>query len=63
MINRYVFWHTPNVSSIQKDKDGAYVLYSDYETQQALLHQIFSDITKDNRLSPDTYEQLIEVMK
>ena len=31
--------------------------------QKALLKQIFSDITKDNRLSPDTYKQLIEVVK
>jgi len=28
-----------------------------------LLHQIFSDITKDNRLSPDTFDKLIEVVK
>jgi len=28
-----------------------------------LLHQIFSDITKDNRLSPDTFDRLVETVK
>jgi len=31
--------------------------------QQTLLKDIFSDITKDNRLSPDTHDKLIEVVK
>jgi len=31
--------------------------------QQALLKDIFSDITKDNRLSPNTFDKLIEVVK
>jgi len=33
------------------------------ENQQTLLHQIFSDITKDNRLSPDTFDRLVENVK
>jgi len=28
-----------------------------------LLKEIFKDITKDNRLSPDTFDKLIEVVK
>jgi len=33
------------------------------DRQQALLHQIFTDITKDNRLSPDTFDRLVEAVK
>jgi len=33
------------------------------EELEALLKEIFSDITKDNRLSPDTFDKLIEVVK
>jgi len=33
------------------------------EDQQVLLHQIFKDITKDNRLSPDTFDKLVEAVK
>jgi len=31
--------------------------------QQTLLKDIFKDITKDNRLPPDTFDRLVEVVK
>jgi len=31
--------------------------------QKSLLKDIFNDITKDNRLSPDTFDKLVEVVK
>jgi len=31
--------------------------------QQNLLKDIFSDITKDNMLSPDTFDRLVEAVK
>jgi len=31
--------------------------------KQTLLKDIFSDITKDNRLSPDTFDRLVEAVK
>jgi len=30
---------------------------------QTLLKDIFNDITKDNRLSPDTFDRLVEEIK
>jgi len=33
------------------------------EKKDQLLKDIFTDITKDNRLSPDTFDKLIEVVK
>jgi len=36
---------------------------NNFEPDKALLMDIFSDITKDNRLSPDTFDKLIEVLK
>jgi len=34
-----------------------------YDELKTLLKQIFSDITKDNRLSPDTFDRLVEALK
>jgi len=33
------------------------------DKKQTLLKDIFSDITKDKRLSPDTFDRLVEVLK
>jgi len=33
------------------------------KTQKILLMDIFSDITKDNKVSPDTFDRLVEVVK
>jgi len=35
----------------------------DIKTAKTLLKDIFKDITKDNRLSPDTFDRLVEVLK
>jgi len=41
--------------------------HQEFEAQikhhQALLKDVFKDITKDNRLSPGTFDKLIEVAK
>jgi len=38
-------------------------LEEENEEMQSLLKQIFSDITKDNKLSPDTFDKLVEVVE
>jgi len=50
---------------VKERKGGFYIneLVKELEANEALLKDIFNDITKDNRLSPDTFDRLVEVLK
>jgi len=46
-----------------EDEHNLDLAYAEIKEQQTLLKDIFSDITKDNRLSPDTFDRLVGVLK
>jgi len=50
---------------VKERKGGFYIseLVKESEKQNTLLKDIFTDITKDNMLSPDTFDRLVGALK
>jgi len=46
-----------------EDEHNLDLAYAEIKEQQTLLKDIFNDITKDKRLSPDTFDKLVEAAK